>query len=420
MISVVCGRIKKKESLKYFSMMPLRCFYTVILLSCFIVSCTRADKRTSVAGDEYAVVQPMEVPAAPLAKPLAAPQAPPLAIIQPGEHPLWFQFIDGMPVLIESIEDACFSAALIPWPLAPHVRFMIAQGSPFGEGEDLLMAVNREGFLYFASWKEENNAFQIGLYHGSGGDFWRHYTIGALLVYDKQPAALLYRDDRFLDSAEPLPSPRLWAFDRNTSRLQALIMPSLDAFAPDDGWDMDTLRRGADGFWYFRATQKIAAQPEIRMFRTDDLSREAASSNEVERVSLGTFQNSALPQHLSAAPGPLREMLAAAFAESGYGRAAVISPAFDSTAFFAADREKPVLYGYFSPMPENPFFLAITPQGNALYADTGSHIRHFTLPALPEGFFYTGIGVVGETVIASWEEQEEYSIGAAGFMMIKR
>jgi len=41
------------------------------------------------------------------------------------------------------------------------------------------------------------------------------------------------------------------------------------------------------------------------------------------------------------------------------------------------------------------------------------------LPLLPEGFVYTGIGKVGGSLFASWEEQEDFSIGAAGFVLIK-
>jgi len=41
------------------------------------------------------------------------------------------------------------------------------------------------------------------------------------------------------------------------------------------------------------------------------------------------------------------------------------------------------------------------------------------LPQLPEGFYYTGIGQVGNNLFASWEEQEDYNIGAAGFVVIK-
>jgi hypothetical protein len=44
----------------------------------------------------------------------------------------------------------------------------------------------------------------------------------------------------------------------------------------------------------------------------------------------------------------------------------------------------------------------------------------FALPALPVGFVYTGVGLVGNVLIASWEEQEEFAIGAAGIMVIEQ
>ena len=39
------------------------------------------------------------------------------------------------------------------------------------------------------------------------------------------------------------------------------------------------------------------------------------------------------------------------------------------------------------------------------------------LPALPEDFAYTGLAVLGNTLVASWEEQQLHTIGAAGFMV---
>jgi hypothetical protein len=51
--------------------------------------------------------------------------------------------------------------------------------------------------------------------------------------------------------------------------------------------------------------------------------------------------------------------------------------------------------------------------------EAGDHVvRRFSLPPLPEDFVYTGIGLAGDTVFASWEEQDGYSIGAAGFMVL--
>jgi len=175
---------------------------------------------------------------------------------------------------------------------------------------------------------------------------------------------------------------------------------------------VDTLRRGGDAFWYFRAVKKTAGQLEIRMLRSGDLVLEG------EKVSLGAFQNSALPEPLSAAPPPLRNMLTTLLNESGCGLMTVVSPEFQTVRTFATDREKAAMCGFYSGNPENVFLLAVFPQGNALYV-TPSAIRHFSLPSLPEGFVYTGIGLCGDTVFAAWEEQDEYSIGAAGFMVMK-
>lgn len=369
-----------------------RFYFCTAILLCFLLSCARNKNRDSAAAD------------APHITPPAVPSVLPIAVLQAGKYPLWFQFTAGGPVLIESIEDACFSAALIPWPLAPHIRFMLAQG------EDLLIAVNGGGFICLSP----QEAGRVGLYHFSGGEFWRQYTVGAFILFDEKPAALLYRDDRFFDSDAPLPAPRLWTFDLRSGGPKSCAIPSLDAFLPENGWDIDSLRRGSDTLWYFRAVKKTAGQPEIRMLRSGDLVQEG------EKVSLGAFQNAALPEPLSAAPPPLREILTAVFSESGCGLAAVVSPEFQTTRAFAADREKAAISGFYSNRPEKTFFLAVFPNGNALYTETAaSVIRHFSLPALPENFVYTGIGLCGDTVFASWEEQDEYSIGAAGFMVIK-
>jgi hypothetical protein len=369
------------------------CFCTTTLLLCLLFSCARSENKEAAA-----------VSAEPVTQPPASPSVPPMAILQAGKYPLWFQLSAGKPVLLESIEDACFSAALVPWPLAPHIRFMLAQG------KDLFMAVNGDGFMCLSPQGDG----QVGLYRFSGGEFWRQYTIGAFVLFDEKPAALLYRDDRFFDSDAPLSAPRLWTFDLRSGGPKALTIPSLDAFAPENGWDVDTLRRGGDAYWYFRVVKKTAGQPEIRMLRSGDLAQEG------EKVSLGAFQNAALPEPLSAAPSPLREMLTAVFGENNCGLAAVVSTEFQTTRTFAIDREKAAIFGFYSNKPEKAFFLAVFPRGNALYVETGATvIRHFSLPSLPEGFVYTGIGLCGDTVFASWEEQDEYSIGAAGFMVIK-
>jgi len=405
----------------------MRYFCAIVLLPCLLFSCTR--------GKDAAGVPPTPEPEPPLPAVQPLPEAPPLpvtppmAVLQAGKYPLWFQFTDDGPVLIETIEDACFSAALIPWPLARHIRFILARDN------EIMMAVNRDGFILLSPWqgassqggKQGNDG--IGLYRLAGGEpriddamppfdrpageYWQHYTTGAffLLGEDRKPLALLYRDDRFIDSDQPIPQYRLWTFDLQTASPYTMAMPALDAYPAEKDWNIDALRRGADANWYFRATRKTTAQPEIRMLRTGDFTIPG------EQVSLSAFQNSAKPEPVSAAPEVLGKMLGLVFSESGYGAAAVVSPEFQSARFFAVNPDSSAIAGFYS----GAYLLAVSANGEAFYIETrAASARRFSLPALPEGFVYTGIAMIAGAVFASWEEQEGYSIGAAGFMVIKK
>jgi len=381
----------------------MRFFRTVALLSCLLFSCIRGKDAGGVnaGGINTGGLQQGESEARSL------PAVRPLAVLQAGKYPLWFQFTDDGPVLIETIEDACFSSALIPWPLARHIRFILARDN------EIMMAVNRDGFILLSPWrgdKQENDG--IGLYHLAGGEYWQSYTTGAffLLGEERRPLALLYRDDRFIDSDQLIPQYRWWTFDLRAASPYTMAMTALDAYPAEKDWNIDTLRRGPDANWYFRATRKTAARPEIRMLRTSDFTMPG------EQVSLGAFQNSAKPEPVSAAPQVLGKMLGLVFSESGHRAAAVVSPEFQNVRFFAADPESGAIAGFYSAH----FFLAVSAGGEAFYIETGAaSARRFSLPALPEGFVYTGIAMIAGTVFASWEEQEGYSIGAAGFMAVR-
>ena len=283
-----------------------------------VVSCSRISGKNLLEGIiPYTHTQPA-----------ARPVAKPMAILQTGEQPLWFQLTEGGPVLLESIEDAIFSAALVPWPLALHIRFFNERGG------ELVMAVNRDGFMKLAPGSGTGGLAMYRFSH----DFWRRYTVGGFVFYGDKPAALLYLDDRFLDSSAPLPALRTWTFNMDSNMPFPLEIPALEFFPVEEGWSADTLRLGYDGHWYYRV-RKSGSMAEIRMLRTDDLARAG------EEIFAEDFFNS-------------------------------------------APRKTDTLYS--------------------------------SLPPLPEGFFYTGTGRAGDSLFASWEEQADYNIGAAGFMVIKR
>ena len=284
------------------------------LILCTVLSCSRN------SGEK-----PVDVPVM-----RSAPAARPMAILQPGEQPLWFQLTEDGPVFLESIEDAILSAALIPWPFALHVCFFHERGG------ELVMAVNRDGFIKLAP--DGGDTKRLAMYRFSGGEFWRQYTVGGFVFYDDKPAVLLYLDDHFLDSSAPPPDLRTWTFNMESNTPFQLEIPALEFFPVEEGWSADTLRLGGDGFWYYRVIKRTGPQAEIRTLRTADLAQAG------EEISLEDFYNS-VPR-----------------------------------------------------MTEE------------LYS---------SLPQLPEGFCYTGTGRAGNSLFASWEEQADFSIGAAGFMVIK-
>jgi hypothetical protein len=295
-------------------------FLWVLITACVLGSCARPDKEP---------VPIKEVPSTPL--PLQ-PAARPLAILQPGKYPLWFQLTEDGPVLLESIEDAILSAAFVPWTFALHVRFFLQK-----DGE-LTMVINGDGFLKLAPYSGTVDG--LALYRFPCGDYWRQYTAGGFVFYEEQPAALLYLDDRFWDSDAPLPQPRTWTFNMESNNPFPLDIPALEQYPAEEGWDADILRLGSDGFWYYRLSKKSGPRPEVRLLRTLDLSQSG------KPVSLSLFQNSS-PEKMELA--------------------------------------------------------------NTL-----------SLPELPEGFVYTGTAMAGNTLFACWEEQEDFNIGAAGFVLLMK
>ena len=258
--------------------------------------------------------------------------AVPTAILQPGEHPLWFKLTTDGPVHIEAVEDVAYSYALIPWLHALHIRFLAETA------DSIVMTVNRDGFIKLAL---DRRTQDIALYRFPGGRFWQQYTVGGFVFFDNYPAAVLYVDDRFSTLDISVPKPRTWSFNMNSNIPFSLDIPALQYFPEEEGWNVDTLRLADDGFFYFRAARRCEHNPEMRMFRVLDLNQGGTE------ISADVFFNSA-----------------------------------------------PRLTMY-------------------------SHEAYSSLPPLPEGFVYTQIARMDDTLFASWEEQVDFSIGSAGFVVIK-
>jgi hypothetical protein len=196
---------------------------------------------------------------------------------------------------------------------------------------------------------------------------------------------------------------------------------ALDIIPVSLGWEVDSLKPGSDGFWYFRGVQipekQYAGKPANQYYRVADLSLPG------EEISLGLWRASLLPEALKNAPPLLAEMLETLFRTPGFSgpaAALVISAGFPGTRIFSGSpgsENLTILCCYYREGPE-PLVLALSSDGRALAIDYPLDARAFDLPALPEGFIYTGIGLTGEVLIASWEEQQDSAVGSAGFMAL--
>jgi hypothetical protein len=353
----------------------------------------------------------------------------PWALLKTGEHPLWFELSGDGPRLISSPGEASLSPYL-PWRLARHIVGL-------GVWEDhLVMIVNREGFFVLSPGPGET---ALGLVSDSAN--WDPYTVASFFFYQDNPAALLYRDDFFVESAAPVPSPRLFTLAKGEDRPSALAIPALEALPASLGWDVDTLRY-TKGFWYYRGVKKssgnLASPQETAIFRTGDLALPG------EKISLGSFRNSALPESLEEAPPLLARLLAGVFEdpplEESLGHAekmaSVFSGEFSGKRFFSsgfaasqsAEGKILIFPGFYREFPPgtvpSALALALQPWGPGAFgltrqAGDEAELQPFTLPPLPEDFVYTGVAFLEGIIAASWEEQQDSAIGAAGFMVME-
>jgi hypothetical protein len=356
--------------------------------------------------------------------------------------PFWFELSPLGPVIIPSPGEASLNPFL-PWNHARHITSFLP-----GDSELLFAGVNRGGILEFKELLNEASVKtgEIAVYYHQGGAVWEAYPLVSLFRYEQRPAALLSGDRFFSAEKQGPPDPSLWTVSFGL-KLQALALPALEAFPPAHGWETPVFFQGHDSCWYFRELRRgtdaesgISAHAESFYFRTVDISLRG------EEISAASFLEAAEPAGPEKAPPLLALVLEEAARLAGKTcTVAAVSPEFSSRRLYrsgpdtaSADlAEELELAGYYRPAGGNRDGLAIVlfPDGRGVYGISGGGpVRdgHFRLPALsipsgneavPSGeagtFSYTGVALTGDLLVAAWEEQAAWNVGAAGFMMLE-
>jgi hypothetical protein len=215
--------------------------------------------------------------------------------------------------------------------------------------------------------------------------------------------------------------------------MKELILEAFEELPPEDGWDLEALRQGPDDRWLYRAIRKSGALRGMGYFSARDLSLPGEPSTEA------AMRDASRPRPQDQAPAPLRQVLEAALAvENGPSTAIamVASPEFVSPRRYAAPQAIDNIRGdirsyngYYLKRGGDAIALVVGPEGRGFVGsgrDGAVTIREFALPVLPRGFVYTGAalfplpsppGGLFVTALGIWEEQENWSVGAAGFVL---
>lgn len=341
--------------------------------------------------------------------------------LTPGPDPRWFEVGTNGPVAISSPDQASL-VPFTPWPLARRIVGMVVQD------DRIVASVNQEGFLTFQGGTEAGDTGPLRLTWVSEGDVWSHYSVGTVFSYLGNPSVFLYRDHFFTDPTVPVLRYPVRSLVPGAPGLKTLDLAFLRGLGTAEGWEADSLVAGSDGRWFLRSGRTVKNAGERRFLVAPSLDSPGIETNQ------GAFRNAQLPCPLSQAPEALQLAIVSAYDIIGPNRRAVamvIGKNYDSARSFFADPQSNAsgslgtstenILQLWGVADKNVGFL-LFPDGVCVKAETHGKDRdsaeRFTLPSLPQNFVYTGVAILGERIIASWEEQDSWAVGAAGFVVI--
>ena len=367
-------------------------------------ACARSSRVDPIAQEEE--LQPVD----------QKPAWPVIARLKAGANPIWFEFTDsrssgyGNPGQISSPAEASL-AEFTPWPFARNSAGMLAFGN------NIVLGINRFGFLVFGPDTDKSTAVMYSVPDST----WDDYSIASVFMFEQNPAVLLYRDDFFDIPKEEPPQYPVMILDEKYPAPAGIITGFLK-FIFDNDLEANLLRKGVDNTWYVRCRKTNEYPSEAEFFRTVDLIALP------EKISQAAFRNSSEPLTALRDFKLIEKMAVAAqeFSGSHVPVLRIISPDFAGARDFAsrtvAGNDFSLFFGYNRINTEdNPetaqLAFAVLPDGKGI-ACSQNGITKFSLPVLPGDFVYTGAGLAGDVLIATWEEQDEFSVGAAGFMVM--
>lgn len=363
----------------------------VFLLICSLAACARKAER-------------------PQAESAATETVKPVAVVEPSAGPRWFELSSGGPVAIRGPGEASL-APFEPWPLARRVvGFVVREGF-------VAAGANRDGFVGIVARKDGAAA----IYRAADPEVCGPYSIASVFSLNGVPAALLYRDRFFIEPEVGPAVPNVVTLVAGNPRPVRTELGALAAFTGADGWDVESIDRAADGNWHFRAVRAAAGGGGETAYLVSGSLQSAASPS-----TASAFRNAREPRSLQGAEPVLRRALSDAAQLVSGGNVAVataLSPGQEGVAYYllsksgktAADSD--IARAWACSDGARAYVAFSDGRLTAAIGRDGPVLRS-RLPVLPEGYAYTGLASTGNLLVAAWEEQDGWAVGAAGFVII--
>ncbi|MCL1813994.1 MAG: hypothetical protein FWG29_10820 [Treponema sp.] len=372
-----------------------------------------------------------------------AGQAPLYIIKISGPEPYYFELDPNGPLLIPSPAEASLGP-FIPWTHSRHIsHFLPVYTNETGKEEVLYAAINRGGILEL-----RNQGIENALYYHPGEEIWNDFQVAAFFRYNNKPTAFLTSERFFSVEERPSPPSPLWVLWEGSLKPITISAINADKSA---AWISNSVFLGKDEIWYIK---KSLSGQENNYFRTIDLSLSG------QGIYVEQFLEAASPLEATSELVPPLLAWALAEAERLAGKpcnVTVVSPDFPAKRLFSgftevSDADQNTengeftleLSGYYRQNISGKEALAaiLFPNGRGVYCRSNGIIikdSHFTLPALhttanpgiPSGnseentgsFVYTGVALLGNGpdiyLVAGWEEQKDWNVGAAGFLLVE-
>jgi hypothetical protein len=311
---------------------------------------------------------------------------------------------------------------MTPWPNAFRVSALVSGGDGSG-GPGALALINGWGAVSFAAGAEAISMSPTRLREFSGR------TIGSAfrLAPNAKPKSGVEPGDVVADlysntllGGSPKSDPPSLALALGKG-LKAVALPLVQYGLLDrNGYQSTAIAPLADAWLITRKPYKGGGGETEYSFLTPEGARKQLSEGEYVTLYEAAYRKpcpKALAAELRARGMPDAYVLANDW-RGGPERLYYLSPE-DARA---ADEDRPSpLYGeacYAFETASGDFYLITREDPNRLLVLRDGKASSYDLPALPEGFEYTGIVVCGGALIASWEEGEWPEVGRAGLLVM--